>query len=96
MRLPCIGEGLTFYSLGSIRYNTYSGTYETVQSAGNLWPAAAAVLVTLLIDGLISISIFAFANLIGLLVDTEVNTRYTAVALKYLANQLGSLKNNWV
>ncbi|MCC7450001.1 MAG: hypothetical protein IT324_21465 [Anaerolineae bacterium] len=71
--------------LSPFRYTVNGATYSSIgPGSTQVIATVLAVLGTLLSGTLISISLYAFANLIDLMIDTEENTRATAVLLNRL------------
>jgi hypothetical protein len=86
--LTAIGSAVLLRSVPSIQYS--SGVYSTVPANPSIITLAIAFVGPLLIGGLFAVSLYAFANLIDLLIATEENTRYTAMLLNHLVKRSGA------
>ncbi len=87
--LVAIGLGVVFYTSGvpTIRLDPATSIYVLETSPASIATVVAFVVGILLTGSLTALSIYAFSNLLDLLVATEENTRYAAMALQHLANQ---------
>jgi hypothetical protein len=91
--LTAIGSAVLLWMSGSSSYTIYnsSGVYSTVPANHpSIITLAIAFVGPLLIGGLFAVSLYAFANLIDLLIATEENTRYTAMLLNHLVKRSGA------
>ena len=75
----------------SLAYNPATNTIITVPNQNPIVSAVIAFIGTLLGGAIIAVSLYAFANLIDLLIATEENTRATAVLLNRLGRRLQSV-----
>jgi hypothetical protein len=87
--LAAIGCGVVFYTSGAptIRLDAATSIYVLEMSPASVATIVAVVVGILLTGSLTALSIYAFSNLLDLLVATEENTRYAAMALQHLASQ---------
>ncbi len=72
----------------SLAYNPTTGTIITVPNQNPVVSAVVAFVGTLLGGAILAVSLYAFANLIDLLIATEENTRMTAALLNRLGRRL--------
>jgi hypothetical protein len=87
--LAAIGCGVVFYTSGAptIRLDAATSIYVLEMMPASVATIVAVVVGILLTGSLTALSIYAFSNLLDLLVATEENTRYAAMALQHLASQ---------
>jgi hypothetical protein len=87
--LAAIGSGVVLYTSGAptIQLDAATSIYVLEMKPASVGTIMALVVGILLTGSLTALAIYAFSNLLDLLVATEENTRYAAMALQHLASQ---------
>jgi hypothetical protein len=83
------GIGAAFVAGGPIPVlNATTGVITTIPNQNPLISSVIAFVATFISGAILAISLYAFANLIDLLIATEENTRLTAALLNRVSKQL--------